>query len=118
MSHFTPELTDLVNDPRMPVIQGQVLGAEPGPSTHYTIGMLRPLFLDWVRYETRRSVSTVKRYEEALGWVIRDIGDIAVGTLHSGHVMELRRKMDERGCGEARMAAKSTGRCASTRPNW
>src|SRR3989442_10919011 len=69
------------------------------------MGMSGPLVLDWVRYEVRRSRLTVERYDEALGWVIRYIGDVAVAELHAGHLMELRRKMEERGCGEARMAS-------------
>src|SRR5437870_4055640 len=60
---------------------------------------------DWTRYEMRRAPMTIKRYREALGWVIRDIGDLPVARLHIGHVLELRRRMDGRGCGEARMAS-------------
>ncbi len=53
----------------------------------------------------RRSPLTIARYREALNWVIRDVGDLPVATLHAGHVLSLRRKMDQRGCGEARIAA-------------
>jgi site-specific recombinase XerD len=70
-----------------------------------TISTVAPAFLDWTRYELRRAPNTIQRYREALGWVIRDIGDVPVTRLHIGHVLELRRRMDARGCGEARMAS-------------
>lgn len=53
----------------------------------------------------RRSPSTIARYREALNWAIRDIGDLPVATLHVEHILSLRRKMDQRGCGAARVAA-------------
>ena len=49
--------------------------------------------------------ATVQRYGEALQWVIRDIGDQPVTGLHMGHLLTLRRKMEVRGCREARIAA-------------
>lgn len=52
----------------------------------------------------RRSPLTIVRYREALGWVIRDIGDQPVATLNVGHVLSLRRNPEQRGCGEARVA--------------
>jgi integrase/recombinase XerD len=70
-----------------------------------TISAVAPAFLDWTRYAMRRAPMTIKRYREALGWVVRDIGDLPVSRLHIGHVLELRRQMDSRGCGEARMAS-------------
>src|SRR2546425_9815823 len=88
-----------VNNPRMPLIQGQVSGQEPGGRPSLTIGMIRPLFLDWVRYEVRRSPWTVKRYDEALGWVIRYIGDVAVAGLHAGHLMGLGGRWGDGGSG-------------------
>lgn len=66
---------------------------------------MAPVFLEWTRYEMRRSPWTVRRYQEALGWVVRDIGDQPVAGLQLGHLLALRRKMEERGCKEARMAA-------------
>jgi len=52
-----------------------------------------------------RSPLTIARYREALNWVIRDIGDLPVAALNVGHVLSVRRNMDQRGCGEARVAA-------------
>lgn len=53
----------------------------------------------------RRSPSTIARYREALNWVTRDVGDLPVVALNVGHVLSLRRNMEQRGCGEARVAA-------------
>ena len=53
----------------------------------------------------RRSPLTIARYREALNWVMRDVGDLPVATLNVAHVLSLRRKMDQRGCGEVRVAA-------------
>jgi len=78
---------------------------DTGYQATLTIGMLAPLFLEWARYEMRRAPSTVQRYGEALQWVIRDIGDQPVMGLHLGHLLTLRRKMETRGCREARIAA-------------
>jgi len=53
----------------------------------------------------RRPPSTIARYREALNWVIRDVGDLPLTRLNVAHILSLRRKMDQRGCGEARIAA-------------
>ncbi len=53
----------------------------------------------------RRAPLTIARYREALNWVIRDIGDLPLSTLNVAHVLSLRRKMDQRSCREARVAA-------------
>ena len=53
----------------------------------------------------RRAPSTTIRYREALGWVVRLIGDQPVGQLHLGHIITIRCKTEERGCCEARVAA-------------
>lgn len=70
-----------------------------------TIATIAPLFLEWARYERRLSPWTLGRYREALGWVVRDIGDQSVTELHLGHLLALRRRMEERGCQEGRVAA-------------
>jgi integrase/recombinase XerD len=70
-----------------------------------TISAVAPAFLDWTRYEMRRAPATIQRYREALGWIIRDVGDVPIASLHIGHILELRRRMDARGCQEARMAS-------------
>ena len=103
MTYFSPQTVALVKSPEKTAVQGHFSG-EPGEAPLLTIGMLAPLFLEWSRYEVRRADWTVRRYGEALSWVIRDIGDQPVRELNIGHLMELRRRMEERGCREARIA--------------
>jgi site-specific recombinase XerD len=93
-----------VKSPENTFIQGQV-DDSGDVRRSLTISTVAPAFLDWTRYELRRAPNTIQRYREALGWVVRDIGDVPVARLHIGHVLELRRRMDARGCGEARMAS-------------
>src|SRR5215470_2402856 len=104
MSTFSSQTAALVQVPATPIIQGGFPDA-PAYQDTLTIGMLAPLFLEWARYEMRRAPSTVQRYGEALQWVIRDIGDQPVTGLHLGHLLTLRRKIEARGCREARIAA-------------
>ena len=93
-----------VKSPENTFIQGHVDESEDVRRS-LTISTIAPAFLDWTRYELRRAPNTIQRYREALGWVVRDIGDQPVAYLHLGHVLTLRRRMEERGCGEARMAS-------------
>lgn len=102
--HVTPQDLVPVNSPEKTFIQEHP-GAAEEVRRSLTISAVAPAFLDWTRYEMRRAPTTIKRYREALGWVIRDIGDLPVSRLHIGHVLDLRRRMDARGCGEARMAS-------------
>jgi len=101
---FSPQDLVPVKSPEKTFIPEQFEAAEEIRQS-LTISAVAPAFLDWTRYELRRSPLTIQRYREALGWVIRDIGDLPVGRLHIGHVLELRRQMDGRGCREARMAS-------------
>jgi site-specific recombinase XerD len=103
MFDITPYDAVLVKGTEKTAIQERFQGERAAPIL--TIGMVKPLFLEWTRYEMRRSPGTLKRYGEAIGWVVRDIGDQPVSGLHLGHLLELRRKMEERGCGAARIGA-------------
>jgi site-specific recombinase XerD len=93
-----------VKSPENTFIQGHIEESEDVRRS-LTISTVAPAFLDWTRYEMRRAPNTLQRYREALGWIVRDIGDQPVASLHLGHVLALRRKMEDRGCREARMAA-------------
>jgi site-specific recombinase XerD len=101
---ISPQELIPVKSPENTFIQGHVDDSEDARRS-LTISTIAPAFLDWTRYELRRSPKTIQRYREALGWVVRDIGDQPVAFLHLGHILGLRRKMEERGCREARMAA-------------
>lgn len=101
---ISPQELIPVKSPENTFIPGQVDGSEDVRGS-LTISTVAPAFLDWTRYEMRRAPNTIQRYREALGWIVRDIGDQPVAFLHLGHILGLRRKMEERGCREARMAA-------------
>ena len=96
MSPINPQIQALVKPPGMTPSRGAV-SPSPGIEYELTIATLAPPFLEWARYEMRRAPSTVVRYREALGWVVRLIGDRPVGELHLGHIMTIRRKLEERG---------------------
>src|SRR5262249_899314 len=103
MAVFSPQALIPVNPPAKPIIQGG-FSEDIGYQDTLTIGMLAPLFLELARYGMRRAPATVQRYGEALHWVIRDIGDQPVTSLHLGHILTLRRMIEARGCREARIA--------------
>lgn len=104
MFNFTQVSKEIVNRPTNTLVYGQ---SEHGQhhSPALTIAAVKPAFLEWVRYELRRSPATVKHYDESLKWVIRDIGDVELASLHPGHILELRRRIEDRGCKEARIAS-------------
>ncbi len=104
MFHFTPQTSALVKSTGKTTIHGQFSDSND-QATEYTIGMLLPVFLEWARYERRLSQLTVKRYAHNLSWIIRDIGDLPVNRIHRGHILTLRRKIEERGCREARIGS-------------
>ncbi len=104
MTYISSTLPVPVKGPKTSVFYGQSYGGR-NEAPVYTIGMLAPLFVEWTRLELRRSALTVERYAEGLNWVIRLIGDLPVSSLHMGHVLDLRRKIEDRGCGPARTAA-------------
>jgi len=101
---ISPQELIPVKSPENTFIQGHIDESEDVRRS-LTISTVAPAFLDWTRYEMRRAPNTIQRYREALGWIVRDIGDQPVAFLHLGHILSLRRKMEERGCQEARMAA-------------
>lgn len=63
-------------------------------------------FLKYAQYELCLSVSTVKKYEDSLGWVIRDLGDIQAEAITPGHFIELKQKMTMRGAGNSYIASR------------
>src|SRR5947207_1267087 len=99
MAYFPTSYKEIVKSPGNTLVYGHPDQAG-GNTPALTIAAVKPAFLEWIRYELRRSQTTVKSYNEALKWIIRDIGDQDLGTLHPGHVLELRRRMEERGCRE------------------
>jgi site-specific recombinase XerD len=103
MSDGSPQLPVPVNGPWNTTVQGHVATSDDW-QIGLTITALCPLFLEWARFEMRRSLWTVVRYRDALRWVVRDIGDLPLAQVNRGHLLTLRARMELRGCGEARIA--------------
>jgi site-specific recombinase XerD len=103
MSDFSSQLPIPVNSPTKPALLGE-FDERDGWRAELRISEVAPAFLEWARFEMRRAPTTIESYRDALHWVVRDIGDLAIAKLHRGHLLALRRSMQERGCGEARMA--------------
>jgi site-specific recombinase XerD len=102
MRPINPHVHALVKPPGMMPSREDTGGLE---ARELTIATLAPPFLEWRRYEMRRAPSTIVRYREALSWVVHLIGDQPAGQLHVGHLMTIRRWLEEWGCREARVAA-------------
>ena len=103
MSQFSPQSLSPVNVHRSTPVSGIPTGPEPWQAG-LTISALAPVFLEWARYEMRRAPATITRYQDSLRWVVRDLGDLEITSLHRGHLLRLRARMEGRGCGEARTA--------------
>ncbi len=62
-------------------------------------------FLEYARYELNFSPKTIFKYRESIGWLIRDIGDKPIGSLSVQDFVRLKRAMNDRGVGQARIAS-------------
>ena len=62
-------------------------------------------FLRHGQYELTLSPETIRKYDECLRWVIRDLGDLSVGDIRLVHVTELKQKIMMRGAGESRVGS-------------
>src|SRR5258708_7429020 len=74
-----------------------------GTSSAYKIGQLVEGFIRYIKFELSLSPQTAEKYQDALGWVIRDIGDIEVTQINQNHITLLKQRMMIRGAGEARV---------------
>ncbi len=81
--------------------------------TPATVGVLQansisqhvPGFLRYIQFELSLSPQTAEKYKDALGWVIRDIGDLDVNQISLDKVTLLKQKTIGRGAGEARLGS-------------
>ena len=62
-------------------------------------------FLEYAQYELNFSPRTVFKYQESLGWFIRDVGNKEVVDLSVEDFVRLKRRMIERGVGQARISS-------------
>lgn len=66
---------------------------------------LIPHFLGHGRIELSLSPETLVKYKECLFWIIKDIGDLEVNAIDTGHISLLKQRIIERGVGHARLAS-------------
>lgn len=71
----------------------------------HKISSLIPAFLRYIQFDLSMSPNTVSKYQEALKWIIRDIGDINTEDIKLVHFTELKEKILTRGAGEARVGS-------------
>lgn len=62
-----------------------------------------PGYIRYIQFELCMARQSVKKYQEALRWIIRDIGDIPIEEISPAHITLLKQMNFSRGAGESRM---------------
>jgi integrase/recombinase XerD len=62
-------------------------------------------FLEYSQYELNFSPKTISKYQESLGWFVRDIGDKEINELTVQDFVRLKKLMIGRGVGQSRIAS-------------
>ena len=69
-----------------------------------TIRELMPYFLGSGKVELRWAVGTLEKYENAMSWVIRWLGDIPPGRITQEHILLIKVQCARRNLGPSRVA--------------
>ena len=69
-----------------------------------TIRELMPYFLGYGKVELRWAPGTLEKYEDAMGWVIRWLGEIPPGRIAQRHVLLIKTQCARRNVGPSRVA--------------
>src|SRR6266851_5576943 len=69
-----------------------------------TIRELMPYFLGYGKVELRWAAGTLEKYEDAMGWVIRWLGEIPPGRITSQHILLIKAQCAKRNVGPNRIA--------------
>src|SRR2546430_9663984 len=69
-----------------------------------TIRELMPYFLGYGKVELRWAVGTLEKYENAMSWVIRWLGDIPPGRITQEHILLIKVQCARRNLGPSRVA--------------
>ena len=69
------------------------------------MSQLIPGFLKHGQFDRCLSPETIRKYEECLRMIVRDLGDLPVGTIRLPHLTELKSQIIGRGAGEARVGS-------------
>ena len=69
-----------------------------------TIRELMPYFLGYGKVELRWASGTLDKYEDAMGWVIRWLGEIPPGRITQQHILLIKAQCARRNHGPSRIA--------------
>ncbi len=69
-----------------------------------TIRELMPYFLGYGKVELRWAAGTLEKYEDAMGWVIRWLGEIPPGRITKQHILLIKAECAKRNVGPNRIA--------------
>jgi integrase/recombinase XerD len=91
--------------PIVPVVAQPVVGPfAADPERQATLRELMPYFLGYGKVELRWAAGTLEKYEDAMGWVIRWLGDIAPGRITQQHILLIKAQCAKRNLGPSRIA--------------
>ena len=69
-----------------------------------TLRDLMPYFLGYGKVELRWASGTLEKYEDAMGWVIRWLGDIAPQRITQQHILLIKAQCAKRNIGASRIS--------------
>src|SRR5207244_8237003 len=69
-----------------------------------TLHELMPYFLGYGKVELRWAAGTLEKYENAMSWVIRWLGDIPPGRITQEHILFIKAQCARRNLGPSRVA--------------
>ena len=69
-----------------------------------TLRELMPYFLGYGKVELRWASGTLEKYEDAMGWVIRWLGEIPPGRITKHHILLIKAECAKRNVGPNRIA--------------
>src|SRR5216683_259919 len=74
------------------------------PERQATLRDLMPYFLGYGKVELRWAPGTLEKYQDAMGWVIRWLGDIPPGRITQQHILVVKAGCAQRDVGPSRIA--------------
>lgn len=81
-----------------------VVAIPDNPDRQATLRELMPYFLGYGKVELRWAAGTLEKYEDAMGWVIRWLGEITPGRITQQHILLIKAECARRNHGPSRVA--------------
>jgi site-specific recombinase XerD len=81
-----------------------VLPSAPESERQATLRELMPYFLGYGKVELRWASGTLEKYEDAMSWVIRWLGEIPPGRITQQHILLIKAQCAKRNVGPSRIA--------------